>query len=116
MDSLGLIDFLSFGSECGRLDILDEIATVLYEEPKAYTTLLKHELLKGISYPKARENALLIYLNDIRRYANILSNPNNILGIEFLKALKKLNSTIEPITIERSTAPHHSNIGFRKLR
>lgn len=112
LDSLGLIDFLSFGSECGHLEILDEIATILYEEPKAYTTLLKHELSKGVSFPRARENALLIYLNDIRRYANILSNPNNILGIEYLKALKKLKSPIIPFTIERTTAPHNSNIGF----
>ena len=113
LDSLGLVDFLSFGSECGHLDILDEIATVLHNEPKEYTTLLKHELSKGISFPRARENAILLYLNDIRRYANILSNPNNILGIEYLKALKKLKSPIEPITVERNTAQHNSNIVFR---
>lgn len=113
LDSLELVDFLSFGSECGHIEILDELATVLYEEPKEYVTLLKHELSKGISYPKARENALLIYLNDIRRYANILSNPNNILGIEYLKALKRLQSPMVPLTVERKSAPHNSNIGFR---
>lgn len=107
LDSLG-VDFISFGSECGHIDILDEIANVLHEEPKEYTLLLKHELSKGISFPKARENALLIYLNDIRRYANILSGPNNILGIEYLKAIKKLKSNITPVTIERNTAQHNS--------
>ena len=99
LDSLKIIDFVSFGSECGKLDILEELVNVLYNEPKAYVTLLKHELSKGLSYPKARENAVLLYLNNIRRYANILSNPNNILGIEYLKALKKLKSSIAPVTV-----------------
>lgn len=62
----------------------------------------------GISYPKARENALLMYLNDLRKYANILSNPNNILGIEYLKAIKKLNSHIVPITIKRIGTDYNS--------
>lgn len=112
LDSLGIVDFLSFGSECGKLEILEEIANVLHEEPKEYVTLLKHELSKGISFPKARENALLIYLNDIRRYANILSNPNNILGIEYLKALKKLKSSITPLTVERVNSLHNSKMAF----
>lgn len=112
LDSLGIVDFLSFGSECAKLDVLDEIATVLHEQPKSYVTLLKHELSKGVSFPRARENALLIYLNDVRRYANILSNPNNILGIEYLKALKRIKSPITPLTIKRDLAPHNSTIGF----
>ncbi|MBR6034063.1 MAG: nucleotidyltransferase [Clostridia bacterium] len=107
LDSLG-VESVAFGSECGNIDILQEIANVLYEEPKEYVTLLKHELSKGISFPKARENAILIYLNDIRRYANILSNPNNILGIEYLKAIMELDSSIFPITIERIEASHNS--------
>ncbi len=114
LDSLKLIDFFSFGSECGSLDILDEFATVLYNEPKEYITLLKHELSKGLSYPKARENALLLYLNDIRRYANVLSNPNNILAIEYLKARKKLKSHMIPITVERTAVNHNSKIASGK--
>ena len=38
---------------------------------KEYVTMLAHELSKGNSFPKARENALLMYLNDIKRYANV---------------------------------------------
>lgn len=53
-----------------------------------YTNILSHELKKGISYPMARENALMMYLNDIKRYANVLGSPNNILAIEYLKAVK----------------------------
>lgn len=101
LDSLGIVDNIAFGTETTNLYALDKFADVLYKEPKEYKAILSHELQKGISYPKARENALMMYLNDIRRYANILSSPNNILGIEYLKALKKLNSNIEPISIKR---------------
>ena len=99
---------LSFGSECGNLDTLNNIADVLYNEPKEYQTILAHELSKGLSYPKARENALLLYLNDVRKYANVLSNPNNILGIEYLKAIKKLKSNVIPFTIKRIDEGYNS--------
>ena len=107
LDSLKVVDYLSFGSESGDLSTLNIIADTLYKEPKAYKNILSHELSKGISFPKARENALLMYLNDIRRFSNMLSSPNNILGIEYLKALKKLKSTIIPITVERYNAGYH---------
>ena len=99
---------LSFGSECGDLDTLNNIANVLFDEPKEYQTILSHELSKGLSYPKARENALLLYLNDVRKYANVLSNPNNILGIEYLKAIKKLKSKVIPFTIKRIDEGYNS--------
>lgn len=74
---------------------------MLYAEPKEYVTILAHELQKGNSFPKARENALMMYLNDIKKYANVLSGSNNILGIEYLKALKKTKSDIMPVGIKR---------------
>ncbi len=99
---------LSFGSECGDIDVLNNIANVLYAEPKEYKTILAHELSKGLSFPKARENALLLYLNDVRKYANVLSSPNNILGIEYLKAMKKLNSKVIPFTVKRVDEGYNS--------
>lgn len=107
LDSLKVVDYISFGAETSNINILDKIATVLYNEPKEYKNLLSHELSKGLSFPKARENALMMYLNDIRKYINILSSPNNILGIEYLKALKKYNSNIMPISIPRFEAYHN---------
>ncbi len=101
LNSLNIVDYISFGTETNDIAILNNIANVLYKEPKDYKNLLSHELSKGISYPKARENALLMYLGDIRKYGNILSSPNNILGIEYLKALKKVRSNIMPITMKR---------------
>lgn len=101
LDSLQIVDTISFGTETSDINILDRFADILYNEPKEYKALLSHELSKGMSYPKARENALMLYLNDIRRFAPILSSPNNILGIEYLKALKKYRSTITPLSIQR---------------
>lgn len=100
-NSLGIVDTISFGMETSDISTLNNIANVLYNEPKEYITMLGHELKKGNSFPKARENALMVYLNDIKRYANVLSGSNNILGIEYLKALKKTKSTITPIGIKR---------------
>lgn len=107
LDSLKVVDYISFGAETSDIDTLDKLADVLYKEPKKYKTLLSHELNKGISFPKARENALMMYLNDIRKYVNVLSSPNNILGIEYLKALKKYKSNIQPISISRYEAGYN---------
>lgn len=107
LDSLKIVDYISFGAETSDVEILDKCADVLYHEPKKYKTFLSHELAKGLSYPKARENALMIYLNDIRKFANVLSSPNNILGIEYLKALKKFKSTLKPHIIPRYEVGYH---------
>ncbi len=107
LDSLKIVDYISFGAETSEVEILDKCADVLYEEPKKYKTFLSHELAKGLSYPKARENALMIYLNDIRKFANVLSSPNNILGIEYLKALKKFKSNLKPHIIPRYEVGYH---------
>ena len=109
LDSMKVVDFLSFGTETDDLQILDKIATILYEEPKAFKSLLSIELRKGISFPKARSNALMMYLKDIQKYTNILSSPNNILAIEYLKALKKYKSIIKPYSIQRFEADYNSN-------
>ena len=109
LDSMKVVDFLSFGTETDDLQILDKIATILYEEPKAFKSLLSIELKKGISFPKARSNALMMYLKDIQKYTNILSSPNNILAIEYLKALKKYKSIIKPYSIQRFESDYNSN-------
>ena len=110
LDSLNIVDFISFGSECDDISILDDVANVLCAEPSDYKTLLSHELAKGESFPKAREKALMMYLNNVRRFANVLSSPNNILGIEYLKALKRQKSKIQPITIKREGSGHKDNL------
>ena len=101
LNSLQIVNTICFGTETSDFAALNNIANVLYTEPKKYTAMLNHELEKGMSFAKARENAVLMYLNDIKRYANIMSGPNNILAIEYLKALKKYKSELTPLPIQR---------------
>ena len=108
LNSLGIVDYLSFGSESGDIQLLDSIADILHKNPREFSSLLSHELKKGSSFPAARENALLMYLGDTRKYANIISAPNNILGIEYMKALKKYKSKIIPVSIKRKDAEFNS--------
>lgn len=108
LNSLKVVDFLSFGSENCEIDVLNNIATVLYEEPKQFTSILSHELSKGISFPKARDNALLMYLNNIQKYSNVINQPNNILAIEYLKSLKKIKSHIIPSSVRREKVYYNS--------
>ena len=105
LNSLKIVDHVSFGAECKELNKLNIIANVLHEEPKEYKNILTNELSKGVSFPKARENAVIKYLKD-KNYSNILLGANNILGIEYLKALKKCRSKIEPILVPRKAAGH----------
>lgn len=119
LNSLGIIDYLSFGSETPDIAVLDSIADILCNEPKDYKKLLATELDMGLSFPKARENALLDYIkntntfeNDkpnFEKYKKALSSPNNILGIEYLKALKKYNSSIKPICVNRFATDYNSS-------
>lgn len=109
LDSLGIVDTISFGTETDDFAALNNIANILAEEPREYADLLKRYLQKGESFPKAREEALIQYLNDDKRYNDILKSPNNILGIEYLKALKKLKSKITPIAIKREKVFYNDN-------
>lgn len=107
LNSLGIVDNIAFGAENSDLDILENIAEILYKEPKEFKNLLSLQLKKGMSFPKAREKALIKYLKHDNRYNDVISEPNNILGIEYLKALKKYKSSIKPIAIERIESEHN---------
>lgn len=103
LEKLNIVDYIAFGSELGQLDVLKEIANVLVEEPYYYKKKLKANLASGISYPVSRNNAIKQYFFDSYsiEIGEVLNNPNNILAVEYLKALRKLESNIEPITIKR---------------
>ena len=104
LNQLGCIDSICFGSECGDLHLLKEIAQILADEPIEYQTALRQALKEGASFPAARQKALNIYSD---KYSEILALPNNILGIEYLKALAKIHSKMEPFTIKRIGAGYH---------
>lgn len=106
LNSLGIIDYLSFGAE-SNIENLENIANILVDEKYEYKKYLEAELDLGNSYPKARENALAKYLKSDNM--NIISMPNNILAIEYLKSLKKINSKIKPIAIKRNYVESNSD-------
>ena len=121
LNSLGIVDYLSFGAETSDISILNNIANILCSEHEEYKNLLSIELEKGLSFPKARENALLDYIKntddnvpenriiDFEKYSKVLSSPNNILAIEYLKALKKYKSSIKPVCISRFKSEYNSS-------
>lgn len=97
------INYLSFGSECGDILTLQRIAEAICQPD--FTVLVSQEMKSGISYPTARLKVLCKILGE--NYRTILSQPNNILGIEYLKSLCELHSEITPITLKRTIAHHH---------
>ena len=101
LNATGIVTDLCFGSECGDVDKLTKIAKVLLEEPEEYKEVLKRELKNGHSYPVARNMALQGLDCWDFDSLKILSMPNNILGIEYIKALIKTGSKINPMTIKR---------------
>lgn len=109
LNSLGIVDYVSFGSEIGEITPLDDVASVLYKEPKEFSSLIIRQLRSGLSYPKARELAIQMYFGSSQKYTDVLENPNNILGIEYLKSLKRLKSPITPITLKRKYSDYNSN-------
>ncbi len=106
-DRLGVVTNLCFGSESGEIQILQQIASILLEEPEGYRNYLKAGLRQGLSYPIARTNALLQYDSSLSAYRDVLGTPNNILGIEYVKALMRRQSNISPITTMRVGASYH---------
>lgn len=115
LNSLGIVNNLCFGSECGDAEILSFIGKILIEEPLEFKKILKENLDKGLSYPNARSKSLIQFLNvfDDKKLLThdleeILYSPNNILGIEYCKSLIKLNSSINPFSIQREGGNYNS--------
>ena len=108
LNKLGCVDAICFGSECGDIEVLENLAKIIHEEPEEYKKLLSRYLKSGNSFPLARQNAIKDFLNS-DNIASTLAEPNNILGIEYLKALYRVNSNIKPYTIKRCTSHYHDS-------
>ena len=114
LDGLKIIDTLVFGSECGDLSLLSEISQILIDEPDYFREKLKEYIKTGETFPAARKHALYDYLSThhddaafLKNADEVLDHPNNILGIEYIKALLRLKSSITPFTIKREGAGYH---------
>jgi predicted nucleotidyltransferase len=104
LEETGIVDTLCFGSESGDLTTLQEAAKLMCDETEEFRSLLKAHLDEGMSYPTARSKALetISHIN-----SEILSQPNHILALEYLKALTRYQSSMLPMTIKREGAAYH---------
>lgn len=106
----GIVTHLGFGCETNDLQLLDSLATLFSEEPANYQELLSSYIKEGLSYPSARARAAgEIFSQMDVDLESILNNPNNILAIEYLKALKQLELNIQPCPILRQGNQYHAS-------
>ena len=104
--STGIVTHLAFGAETDDLNSLLEVASILKAEPDVYRAVLANSIRSGNSFPVARKNALItsLPLFSSEKLDELLDNPNNILALEYLKALP---GSIQPILIQREGAGYH---------
>ena len=101
---LSFVDTLCFGVEDADKDAFSEIADCITAEPPLYQETLRNCQKDGLSYPAAREEALAKVLGEEVR--GIVSKPNNILGLEYMAAIKRQRSPLSVLLIPRSTDYH----------
>ena len=112
LHQLGCVDTLSFGSEAGKLDDLMKIARVLQTENTAccspYHSAYQTALKQGLTHPAARLQAL--YQTHPELDTGVLDgHSNNMLALEYCKAIYHLNSTMQPVTIKRQGQAYLAN-------
>ncbi|MGV8152762.1 MAG: nucleotidyltransferase [Alkaliphilus sp.] len=116
LHKMGIVDAICFGSEEGNLEYMSKIAHVLVKSPDFFNARIRNYLKRGLPFVVSRSNALLDYFkthnsftdSEINHIEQLLQNPNNILSIEYLKAVIKLDSHITPYTILRKKSDYHS--------
>ena len=108
LDKLGVTDTICFGSECDDIGLLTELAEALLNESPQFKKVLKQQMKAGASYPQARNHALSVTAPHLTGSLHILQSPNNILGLEYIKALKKRRSSIKPYSVNRMGSGYHN--------
>ena len=112
---------ICFGAETDNADRLAKISHAIISESPEYKAILNKALAEGLSYPAARQTALLEYLPECK---DIISGSNNILAIEYIKAIlgNNLNMTYYPVLREGAgynddtdNAEFASAFGIRKM-
>ncbi len=114
LDALG-VDSLCFGSESGEIAPLQSCADYLCDHDSIVAEKTSRLLRQGMNYPQAR-GLLLAELLPEELDSEALAAPNNILGIEYLKSLRQVDSSIVPATIQRIGAGYHdTEIGLNGI-
>lgn len=102
LNSMGCVDELSFGSECGDINKL--VAAAQASVKCADSSELRTLLESGYSYPTAM-HALAERMYG-KQVGDVFGWPNNVLAIEYIKAISYLNSKMTPFTLKRLNAGH----------
>ncbi len=105
LSSLGVIDSLCFGAETNDCEKLVTAAKIMASEPQEVSEKIKELLAAGVSYPKALAVAYDGIIDD-----DILSMPNNILALSYIKAIYEQKSNLKPFAIKRKAVGHHDMI------
>ncbi len=114
LNSLGCVDYLCFGSEFPDTARLMQVANIACEEPASYKENLNNALKSGESFASARAMAIMEELKEKPGFSDkndllaMLSSPNSILAIEYLRALRKTGSSMKPHVIQRVGHAYHS--------
>jgi len=103
LDSLGAVDELSFGSECGDTEKLRKAMETVDLAALTHADEIKSIMEKGYTYPRALNSVVNGYDAEA---AAIIAEPNNTLAVEYMRALKRSGSAMEPFTVMREKAAH----------
>ncbi len=95
------VDHIIFGSESNDVSLLNKIVDIELND-STYQEKVQEYLNNGVNYPTAMAKALNLSEN--------FNNPNDLLGISYIKAIRRINSNIIPETIKRTNSYHDNEL------
>ena len=110
LNSLGFVDYITFGCENEKIETFSKIAALIRKDPPFFKKIIKEELKKGVNFPKIREKAIVSFYQkynhgltglSLDEISNFLRQPNNILALEYMISLQKLKSNIKVLPVKR---------------
>lgn len=110
LNKIGCVDYLVFGSECGDIKILTDIADLLINHKEEISEKIHSKVREGMSYPTARVSAIEEAIPNSYNHVEAMASPNNILGFEYIRAIKQFDSKITPVTNLRIGSDYHDKI------
>lgn len=99
----------AFGSEDGSITPFINTVTLIKDHNEEYNALIKEYVRSGISYPKALHEAFSQLKEHMQGHYVNLDKPNNILGLQYIEAVRKRHSTMQPVTIQRLGAQYYDD-------
>lgn len=108
LNGIGCVDALVFGAETDDMDALEKAARAAAGTDDRSSAYIKEEMKNGVSYPEALTRSVEKIYG--AQTAAVLREPNNLLGIEYMKALRELGSGIKPFIVGRRSAAHGESL------